>query len=115
MIYQIRFTPEAEETYLAIKLQISARWGQKVVSKLEDKVSNVSSMISFDPEIYPQDKSFATIRKCVLHKNCSMFYKINVDHVLIFISGTIVKIQLRFLNTYAVNTRYCVDAYCVQQ
>ncbi|MES2810537.1 MAG: type II toxin-antitoxin system RelE/ParE family toxin [Bacteroidota bacterium] len=83
MIYDIKFTPEAEETYLAIKLQLKARWGEKVVDNFENKVSNVFDLISSDPEIYPQDKVFTALRKCVLHKNCSMFYKRNVDHILI--------------------------------
>ena|ERR1700761_1201284 len=83
MSFEIRFTPEAEETYTLVVSQLRTRWGDRFVIKFENKVSKVFNAVSSTPYIYPTDKQFSSLRKCVLHKNCSLFYKVNNDHILI--------------------------------
>ena len=83
MILPIKFTPETEETYSAVIAQLRERWGDKYVAKFETKVSKIFDTISSTPDIYPVDKQFVDLRKCVPHKSCSIFYKVNDDHILI--------------------------------
>ncbi|MDB4927427.1 type II toxin-antitoxin system RelE/ParE family toxin [Mucilaginibacter sp.] len=83
MNLEIKFTPKAEETYEAVVLQLRERWGDRFVKKFENKISKIFDTISTTPYIYPTDRKFTDLRKCIPHKNCSMFYKINDDHILI--------------------------------
>jgi len=76
MIYEIRFTPEAEETYDAVTCQLRDRWGNKFVFKLEKILSDRLSTISMSPFIYPIIDDSSEVRKCVLHKNCSLLYRV---------------------------------------
>lgn len=79
----IRFTPEAESTYRAITDQLQSRWGEKIVSKFEVKVNKVLNQISISPTIYPILLENHELRRCVLHKNCSMFYKVYDNYILV--------------------------------
>lgn len=81
MNYKIGFTPEAEDTYVSIMLQLQIQWGAKFVELLEDKIRKSISNISKNPFMYPPAGDNANIRKCVLHKNCSMIYSVRIDHV----------------------------------
>jgi len=83
MNFKIRFTPEAEETYDALVAQLRHRWGDKFVSKFEIKISKCLDIISKTPEIYPIADTDKEIRKCVLHKNCSMLYKVYGSTILV--------------------------------
>ncbi len=83
MNLEIKFTPEAEETYSAVVSQLRERWGEQFVAKFETKVSKIFDIISMTPYAYSVDKQFTELRKCIPHKNCSMFYKVNMDHILI--------------------------------
>jgi len=75
MSFEVKFTPEAEETYDALAAQLRQRWGNKFVEKFENRVSKCLDIISVTPDIYPVAENNTEVRKCVLHKNCSMLYK----------------------------------------
>ena len=81
MSLAIKFAVEAEETYDSIVSQLRERWGDKFVLKFEDKVSQVVAIIAQTPLIYPIAKENTETRKCVLYKNCSMYYKVNDDNI----------------------------------
>ena len=83
MIYEIKFTPEAEETYDAVSSQLRESWGDKVVLNLEKRVLKSLSVISKTPLIYPVIDEVTEVRKCVLHKNCSLLYKVFDTKVVI--------------------------------
>jgi len=83
MILELRFTPEAEETFDAVVSQLKADWGDKFVQKFENKVSNSLKRIAVSPYLYPIIVINNSLRKCVLHKNCSMLYKVYEHEVLI--------------------------------
>jgi plasmid stabilization system protein ParE len=83
MSFEIRFTPEAEETYNAVVDQLRERWGERFVTKFEDKVLKCLDTLQSTPYIYPVAEENTEIRKCLLHKNCSMLYKIYDEDILI--------------------------------
>ena len=83
MSFEIRFTPEAEENYKALIDQLLQRWGERFVGKFETKVLKCLNNISITPFMYAIIEENTEIRKCFLHKNCSMLYKIFDDGVLI--------------------------------
>jgi plasmid stabilization system protein ParE len=83
MNFGIRFTLEAEETFDALCQQLRERWGERFVTKFETKVSKVFDKISLTPYIYPVADENTDLRKCILHKNCSMLYKVYDDTIVI--------------------------------
>ncbi len=83
MIFEIRFTPEAEQTYEAVVHQLQSRWSYDFVIKFEKKVEKTLNTISTTPYIFPILDETTEIRRCVLHKNCSMLYSVYDTIILI--------------------------------
>jgi hypothetical protein len=83
MSFQIKFTIEAEETYDAVTEQLRQRWGERFVIKFQNKVSKCIDTITITPYLYPIANENSEIRKCILHENCSMFYRIYDDSIFI--------------------------------
>ena len=79
----VRFSTQAGETYDAIIAQLHNRWGKKFTDKFERKVTKTISLISASPTLYPLADFGMDVHRCVLHKNCSMFYRIHATHVTI--------------------------------
>ncbi len=83
MNVELRFTLEAEETFDALVNQLQEKWGDRFVVKFETKVLKALKTIANTPFLYPVAEENTGIRKCILHKNCSVFYKINEDNIVI--------------------------------
>lgn len=83
MTYHILFTPEAEETFDALSTQLSERWGDPFVQKLENRLEKALATIVRTPFLYPVTMESTQVRKCILHKNCSMLYKVYNKTILI--------------------------------
>src|SRR5471030_1477830 len=81
MSFQIKFTTEAEETYDSVIEQLRQRWGESFSIKFQNKVSKFLDTIIITPHLYPIAYENAAVRKCVLHKNCSVFYKVYDDTI----------------------------------
>ena len=79
----VGFSVQAGETYDAIIAQLNARWGKKFVGQFEQKVTKTISLISASPALYPLADFGIDVRRCVLHKNCSMFYRVHTSHITI--------------------------------
>jgi hypothetical protein len=84
MDFEINFTPEAEETYDAVIDQLRQRWGEHFVTKFENRVSSSLNTISKNPYTYPITDQHTELRKCILHKNCSLLYKV-FDRVVLVV------------------------------
>lgn len=82
MSYTVKFTPEAGETFDALSAQLLNRWGEQFVRKFEDRVSGTIETLSQMPFLYPIVLEELQVRKCVLHKNYSFFYKI-INHTVV--------------------------------
>jgi hypothetical protein len=83
MSYRIIATPWAEQTYTLLTDQLRQRWGDDFVIKFQTKIEKCVSAILMSPYIYPIAEENMELRKCVLHKNCSMLYKVDDDVILI--------------------------------
>jgi len=81
MPFIVKFSPQAEDTFEAIVVQLEQRWGNKIVRDFKDKVSKALDIIAEAPLIYPIAEENEKLRKCVLHKSCSMYYLIYDDLV----------------------------------
>ena len=85
MTFEIRFTPESSITYLSVVTQLQERWGEKFVLRFEAKVKKSIKTISFNPYLYAVADEALQLRRCILHKNCSMLYRIYDEKVVIVV------------------------------
>lgn len=83
MSFKIKFTPEAEETYESLIDQLRQRWGDRFVLKFETKVLKCLDTITTTPYLYPVAEENTGVRRCILHKNCSMLYNVYDSTILI--------------------------------
>ncbi len=83
MNFEIRFAPESGTSYTAIVKQLHERWGEKVVLQFEAKVKKYVKIIATNPYLYTVIHDNMQLRKCVLHKNCSLLYRVYKKEVLI--------------------------------
>ena len=81
MSFDVKFSVKAEETFEAVVIQLGQRWGEKFVDKFKKKLSDSLDIISVTPFIYPVAKENEELRKCILHKNCSIFYSVRGNYV----------------------------------
>lgn len=84
MNFEVRFTPVAEDTFESIVAQLRGRWGNAYVKKFKVKVAASLKTLSASPYLYAVAEEQTQVRKCVLHKNCSMLYRV-YDHTVVII------------------------------
>jgi plasmid stabilization system protein ParE len=76
MTYQVIYSDRAVETFDSIKEQINSKWGQKHTEIFERRVLQVVNLIQVSPFIFESVNKDYYLRRCVIHKNCSMFYEV---------------------------------------
>lgn len=87
MSFEIRFSHKADETYTAVTDQLRERWGDRFVSRLEVKLDQCFNNLTISPLMYPIIHEETGLRKCLLHKNCSMLYSVSGNVIMIAYSG----------------------------
>lgn len=83
MKYDIKFTPEAEDTYESVVAQLLNRWGEEFVCRFERLLEKALEKLLHSPFMYPVIVETTQIRKCLLHKNCSLLYTVIKDSVVV--------------------------------
>ncbi|MFD0763712.1 type II toxin-antitoxin system RelE/ParE family toxin [Mucilaginibacter lutimaris] len=76
MEYSIAFSAHAVETYDLIFEQSHSRWGANIAADFELRVYKQIGIIQETPFIYQALAQDATLRKCVVHANCSFLYEV---------------------------------------
>ena len=74
MIYPVKYSDRAIETYDAISEQIELRWGLKHLYIFEERTLKVIDTIRESPFIFKRLEVNPKVRKGFNHKNCLMFY-----------------------------------------
>jgi len=82
-VYSIKFTKEAEDTFDSITSQLNERFSTKTVLKFQEELEKVLKNISLSPLIFPIVDERTEVRKCVIHKQCSMFYRVYEEEIIV--------------------------------
>jgi len=82
---QIIWAPLAESDLAAILEYLDKNWDSKVAAKFIDLTENLIDQISINPKQYPIIFKKKRIRKCVLTKHNSLFYRDSGSQVEILI------------------------------
>ncbi|MFI5137237.1 MAG: type II toxin-antitoxin system RelE/ParE family toxin [Sphingobacteriales bacterium] len=81
MSYSLTFSRQAKETYSAIQSQLYNRWGQRVLKKFERKTIKTLDLILQSPLMFKSMTDYPSIRKGLIHKNCSVFYEVKTNEI----------------------------------
>lgn len=74
---EIIWSKNAVITFDEIVSQIDAKFGKNEALSFALKVDSISTLIKNQPYLFKQYSDFESIRKAVIHKNCSLFYEVN--------------------------------------
>jgi plasmid stabilization system protein ParE len=77
----IIWSPRATEEYLDLIDYLLNKWGEKVTRKLIERIQDVLEVISERPEIYPATSKRENIRRCVVSKQTSLYYRVKTDKI----------------------------------
>ena len=82
-MFEIVFSKRANETFDLIQLKLLERWGTASVIKFEQRTMLVLEAISNSPFMYQSIEIDSEVRKAIIHKNCSLFYRINGQKIVL--------------------------------
>ena len=71
----------SENDFSNILDYLDKKWGQKVASDFVDLIENVVNQISINPRQFPVCYKRKRVRKCVLTKHNTIFYRDTKIHV----------------------------------
>jgi plasmid stabilization system protein ParE len=81
---EIRFSPEAKDTFLGIILFIETNWNEKVADEFINKAYKVITSISNNPYLYPKT-NVPFVRKAFVTKQTSILYQVNNNYINILL------------------------------
>ena len=75
MSKQVVWSPLSESDFAKILKYLNENWDEKVTNQFIDLIENILEQISINPRQFPVIYKKEKIRKCVLTKHNSMFYR----------------------------------------
>jgi plasmid stabilization system protein ParE len=86
--YIIKWTPIAIDSLEIITLQVLERWNIETALSFRKKVDQELKQLGKNPKIYQFSKK-SKLRKSIVHRNVSLFYRINknVVELIIFVDN----------------------------
>jgi plasmid stabilization system protein ParE len=81
MIKQIIWSPAAEKDAEQILDFINTKWSKRVAAKFLNKLDDNILLISEDPKLFPIIEDNLGVRKCVLTKQNSLFYRVSDETI----------------------------------
>ncbi len=85
MAYTIKWTDTAKKDFIGIIDFLITNWSKKSAKKFENTVNKQLYLISKMPKIFPKTEARKNIRRCIVVKQVSMYYKIESDNEIIVI------------------------------
>jgi len=75
MSKQIVWSPLSEKDFASILEYLSSEWDDIVVNKFIDLTDDLLNQIAINPELFPLIHKKKNIRKCVITKHNTLFYR----------------------------------------
>ena len=72
---QIIWSPHAENDYFKLLGFLLDRWGEKTAKTFNKRLDEVLGNISKSPNIYQSTGKFNNVRRCVVSKQVSLYYR----------------------------------------
>lgn len=91
MAYNVIWSKEAEDSYINVVDDLLYRWPPKTAKDFIDRTERLIAQIKTFPYLFRAYENNAAIRHGILHKNITMFYKVDE-------AGETIKIMLFWAN-----------------
>ena len=78
---QVVWSPASEQDIDKILEYISSNWNSRLAKLFINKVEDCIHLITENPEIFPYINQSLRIRKCVITKQNSLFYRVTHDNI----------------------------------
>ena len=75
--YKIHYTDRASKDQQDLYEYLLEKWGIQTVKKLDVKIEQSLNLIAKQPEMYPATGQKTSIRRCVISKQTSLYYRVN--------------------------------------
>ncbi|WP_194976581.1 type II toxin-antitoxin system RelE/ParE family toxin [Aquiflexum lacus] len=82
MNFEVIWTKEADTTLGEIILHLEKEWYQKQIFNFLDRIEKLIELIKVYPYLFPVSKTKG-LRKAVINKQSSLFYKVDQDKIII--------------------------------
>ena len=77
MIKKITWSPLSEKDFSNILEYLDLNWGSSVIEKYINRVDSLLNQIKLNPKQYPLINKRKKVRRCVITKHNSLYYRIN--------------------------------------
>ncbi|WP_316785542.1 hypothetical protein [Pedobacter frigiditerrae] len=81
MALTVLWTKTAKETYLYTLEYLNEFWGLKHVNNFINRTEKILKLISNNPLIFKSVLENSSVRKGILHQNCSFLYRVIEDRI----------------------------------
>lgn len=78
---KIDWSPRAVQGYFSVLDYLKKEWGDRVVQSFVSRVDDILKLIIANPDLFPVSKSRKTIRRCVITKHTSLYYRLNKSSI----------------------------------
>ena len=78
---KIIWSPSAENDFAEILNYLSMHWDNKIANNFIDRLDNYLDVIDSNPKYFPIINEKLNIRKCVVTKQNSLFYRASKDKI----------------------------------
>ena len=77
----IEWSPRSKNDYLKLLEHLQEEWGEKVVKKFNGRLQTVLKTIASTPRLYPASSRMKDVRRCVVSKQTSLYYRVKKDKI----------------------------------
>ena len=81
MSKQIIWSPSSEQDFAEILNYLNRKWNNRVAFQFINKTEYLLNQIAENPKQFPLINNSLKIRKCVLTKHNSLYYRTNTKHI----------------------------------
>lgn len=74
---EIVWSPRAKSDYLNLLAYLQQKWGEIVVRQFAKRLNDQLLVVQQNPNIYPKANKSSSIRRCVVTKQITLYYKRN--------------------------------------
>lgn len=83
MRLEVSFTEEAEKDLQDIVTYLEEVWSEKVVDELINEIDEQIDRIAEMPYLFPKTEKRESVRKCLINKRVTLFYKITENTIFL--------------------------------
>ena len=81
MIRSVVWSSRAKNDYFEILEYLDKHWNRNVTIRYIERVDTVISTIQASPQLFPTSSDFKKVRRCVVTKHTTLYYRIINDKI----------------------------------